>query len=233
MRHQTGVAQLVTSLEDGAAYVAKKINLGNLNEKERNAALGEVATTQAEVLRCLQHPNIVAYRESLIEEGELIIVMEYCEGGDMARQVKEHKDSGEMLSEAQIMTWFAQLCIALHYVHQKKVMHRDIKTSNVYLTRSGLVKLGDFGIAKVLENTADVAMTVVGTPYYMSPEVVENRPYSAKSDVWALGCILYELCTLKHAFVADNLLGLVFKILRERYEAIPSVYSAEISTLIK
>ena len=233
MRIYPGVAQLITSLEDGTSYVAKKINLGNLNEKERKAALSEVALIQAEVLKGLRHPNVVAYRESFIDEGELIIVMEYCEGGDLARQVKTFKDRGEMISEAQIMSWFSQLCLALHYVHQKKVMHRDIKTSNVYLTMSGMVKLGDFGIAKVLENSADVAMTVVGTPYYMSPEVVENKPYSSKSDVWALGCILYELCTLKHAFVADNLLGLVFKILREKYESIPSLYSPEITVLIK
>lgn len=233
VRLHPGVAQLVTSLEDSSQYVAKKINLGNLNEKERRAALSEVSCTQAEVLSNLRHPNVVGYRESFIDEGELIIVMEYCEGGDLAKQVKTYKDSGQMLPEAQIMSWFAQLCLALHYVHQKKVMHRDIKTSNVYLTRTGMVKLGDFGIAKVLENTADVAMTVVGTPYYMSPEVVENKPYSSKSDVWALGCILYELCTLKHAFVADNLLGLVFKILREKYESIPSIYSPDISLLIK
>ena len=213
--------------------MAKKIALGNLNEKEQKAAQLEVGVTQATVLQKLRHPNIVGYKESFIDEGELIIIMEYCEGGDLAHQVKLHKDRNEMIPEAQIMSWFAQLCLALHFVHEKKVMHRDIKTSNVYLTRSGMVKLGDFGIAKVLENTADVAMTVVGTPYYMSPEVVENKPYSAKSDVWALGCILYELCTLKHAFVADNLLGLVFKILREKYEQIPSVYSQEISTLIK
>jgi NIMA (never in mitosis gene a)-related kinase 1/4/5 len=102
--------------------------------------------------------------------------------------------------------------LALEYVHGRKVLHRDLKTQNIFLTGNNTVKLGDFGISKVLENTNRAAMTVVGTPYYMSPEVCQNSPYSYKSDVWALGCVLYELCTLKHAFSADNLLGLVYKI---------------------
>jgi len=103
----------------------------------------------------------------------------------------------------------------LQYIHHKRILHRDIKTSNIFLTSNGTVKIGDFGISKVLENTLDQASTVVGTPYYMSPEVCENKPYTFKSDVWALGCVLYELCTLKHAFDANNLLGLIFKIMRE------------------
>ena len=113
------------------------------------------------------------------------------------------------------MHWFVQICIALEYVHKRKVLHRDLKTQNVFLTANNTVKLGDFGISKVLENTGDHAVTVQGTPYYMSPEVCESKPYTYASDVWALGCILYELCTLKHAFMSENLLGLVFKIVRD------------------
>lgn len=94
------------------------------------------------------------------------------------------------------------------------------------------MKLGDFGISKVLEHTSGQAVTVVGTPYYMSPEVCQNDPYSFKSDVWALGCVLYELCTLKHAFSADNLLGLVYKIVRDTQDPIPSIYSKELQGLI-
>ena len=90
------------------------------------------------------------------------------------------------------------------------------------------MKLGDFGISKLLDTTSDAAMTVVGTPYYMSPEVCENKPYSFKSDVWALGCVLYELCTLQHAFAADNLLGLVYKIVQVKVDPIPKHYSKDL-----
>jgi len=88
------------------------------------------------------------------------------------------------------------MAMAINYIHKKKILHRDIKCQNIFLTSNGTLKLGDFGISKVLQNTLERAATVVGTPYYMSPEMYENRPYTHKSDIWALGCILYELCTL-------------------------------------
>lgn len=121
---------------------------------------------------------------------------------------------------------------AIGYVHSRRVLHRDLKTSNVFLTKNNMVKLGDFGIARVLDYTMDHAKTVVGTPYYMSPEVCENKPYSFKSDMWALGCIMYEMCTLRHAFDASNLLGLVYKIVQDTQPPIPDVYSDELRDLV-
>ena len=85
--------------------------------------------------------------------------------------------------------------MALSYIHANKILHRDIKSSNIYMTKSGIVKIGDFGISKKLESTDANVHSVVGTPYYMSPELCEQRPYTSKSDVWALGVLLYEMCT--------------------------------------
>jgi serine/threonine protein kinase len=205
-----------------------KILLSTLSEKEQQGALLE-----ANLLRQLKHPNIVSYKASFVEKGVLIIVMEYWEVGDLAYHIKKKKEKKERFTEDEILNWFIQIAIALEYIHGRKVIHRDIKTSNIFLTGNGTVKLGDFGISKVLENTNEAAMTVVGTPYYMSPEVCENKPYTFKSDVWALGWVLYELCTLQHAFLADNLLGLVYKIVKGNYESIPDDYSSDLNELVE
>ena len=114
--------------------------------------------------------------------------------------------------------------MALEYIHGRKILSWDIKASNNFLTGDDTVKLGDFRISKVLENTWDAAMTVVGTPYYMSLEVWENTPYTFKSDIRSLRWVLYELCTLDHAFAVDNLLGLVYKIFLDKQALIPSHY---------
>ena len=149
--------------------------------------------------------------------------MEYCEVGDLAYHMKQKLKKAEVFTEAEIMNWFVQICMSLQYIHQLGILHRDIKTSNIYLTGNNTVKLGDFGISRVLQGS-EAAMTVVGTPYYMSPEVCECKPYSYKSDACSLGCVLYELCTLKHAFSA----GLVFKIVSGTAEPIPSRYSPQL-----
>ena len=181
-RGNFGAASLVVHRATGEKFVSKKILLHTLKEKEQQSALLE-----ANLLRQLNHAHIVAYKASYVEKGVLIIIMEYCEVGDLSYHIKKKKAKKELFTEDEILNWFIQIAIAIEYIHGRKVIHRDIKTSNIFLTGNGTVKLGDFGISKVLENTCEGAMTVVGTPYYMSPEVCENKPYSFKSDVWALG----------------------------------------------
>ena len=131
------------------------------------------------------------------------------------------------------MRWFCQCLSALNYVHKMHILHRDLKSSNIFLKNEDKDALiGDFGISRVLEGTIDAAATVVGTPYYMSPEVCRSEPYNYKSDIWSLGCVLYECCMLKHAFESENLLGLVYKIVSDRYDPIPDMYSQDLSFLI-
>lgn len=152
------------------------------------------------MLRELRHTNIVAYKDSYLDrEQYLNIVMIYCEGGDMYNKIKAAQ--GKHFSETQVLDWFAQMALALYYLHEKKILHRDLKTQNIFL-KHGRVRLGDFGIAKILDSTRELANTCIGTPYYMSPELFKYKPYSYKSDIWALGCIMYEICNLRHAFDA-------------------------------
>ena len=112
------------------------------------------------MLKNLAHPNIVAYKGSLVDKGILIIIMEFCDVGDLAFHIKKKRAKSVFFTETEIMNWFVQLCLSLEYIHGRKVLHRDIKSSNVFLTRNNTIKLGDFGISKVLENTNDQAITV-------------------------------------------------------------------------
>lgn len=148
--------------------------------------------------------------------------------GDLAFHIKKTSQQQGRFEEKEIVNWMIQIATSLEFIHIRRVIHRDIKTQNLFLTGNNTVKLGDFGISKVLESTTQVAMTVVGTPYYMAPEACQSAPYTTKSDIWALGCICYELCTLQQPFRADNLLGLVFKIVQETPAPLPSTYSLEL-----
>lgn len=222
-----GLAYLVRSKKTGVNHVVKEINISKMARKERDEALRE-----ARVLSKLQHPNIIAYKESFIQSGNLYIVTDYCEGGDLSARIRRNSLKMCYFTEEEILDWFVQICLALKHVHDQKILHRDIKTQNIFLTRGNIVKLGDFGIAKILENTVDLAKTCVGTPYYLSPEICENRSYDHKSDIWALGCVLYELATLRKPFVAGNVKSLVLKIVKGSYPPLPLRYSFEFRNLL-
>ncbi|XP_024606297.1 serine/threonine-protein kinase Nek1 isoform X3 [Neophocaena asiaeorientalis asiaeorientalis] len=220
-----GKAILVKSIEDGRQYVIKEINISSMPSKEREESRREVA-----VLANMKHPNIVQYRESFEENGSLYIVMDYCEGGDLFKRINAQK--GILFQEDQILDWFVQICLALKHVHDRKILHRDIKSQNIFLTKDGTIQLGDFGIARVLNSTVELVRTCIGTPYYLSPEICENKPYNNKSDIWALGCVLYEMCTLKHAFEAGNMKNLVLKIISGSFPPVSLHYSYDLRSLL-
>ncbi|XP_077572539.1 serine/threonine-protein kinase Nek1 isoform X10 [Stigmatopora nigra] len=220
-----GKAILVKDKKDGHQYVIKEVCISGMSEKARQESRKEVA-----VLANMSHPNIVQYKESFEERGFLYIVMDYCEGGDLFKKINSQK--GMFFPEEQILDWFVQICLALKYIHDRKILHRDIKSQNIFLTKDGTVQLGDFGIARVLNSTVELARTCIGTPYYLSPEICENKPYNNKSDIWALGCVLYEMCTLKHAFEAGNMKNLVLKIIRGSYHPVAVHYSSELRSIL-
>ncbi|XP_021252596.1 serine/threonine-protein kinase Nek1 isoform X4 [Numida meleagris] len=220
-----GKAILVKDKENSQQYVIKEINISKMSNKEREESRREVA-----VLANMKHPNIVLYRESFEENGCLYIVMDYCEGGDLFKKINAQK--GILFSEDQILDWFVQICLALKHIHDRKILHRDIKSQNIFLTKDGTIQLGDFGIARVLNSTVELARTCIGTPYYLSPEICQNRPYNNKSDIWALGCVLYEMCTLKHAFEAGNMKNLVLKIISGSFPPVSTHYSYDLRNLL-
>ena len=220
-----GQVYLVRHKYEGRNYVVKKIKTRDMPESEREKTEQEVR-----LLQKLRHANIVAYKDSYIDRDQfLCIVMVNCEGGDMYSKIKAVK--GKKFTEAQILEWSAQILLALLYLHERKILHRDLKTQNIFLKNSK-IRLGDFGIAKVLDGTRDFANTCIGTPYYMSPELFKNKPYSYKSDVWGLGCVIYEMCNLRHAFDAQSLNGLAMKIMKGTYPPTTPFYSKALRDLI-
>ena len=124
-----------------------------------------------------------------------------------------------------------QICQGVKYWHDKKLLHRDLKSQNIFMTSDGQVKIGDFGISKILEHTKDNVHTLVGTPCYLSPEIIENQSYNLKSDIYALGVMLYEMWALKHPFKADSIHALAVQIVAGKYDPISEDYSADLRSL--
>lgn len=222
-----GKAYLVKNTEANEMCVVKQMETSMMDKKER-----EEAVKEAMLLKRMDHKNIVKFQEVFMtRKGRLCIVMDYADGGDVHMEIRRRE--GQLLPEATILEWFVQTCFALKHVHERKVLHRDLKTQNIFLMATGQIKLGDFGIARVLDATKDYAKTMVGTPYYLSPEIIEDRPYNFKSDVWSLGVVLYEMTTLKHPFDADSLVILASKILKDQYPPPDAMYSGDLLTLIR
>ncbi|XP_070937392.1 serine/threonine-protein kinase Nek5 isoform X3 [Macaca nemestrina] len=221
-----GKAYLAKGKSDSKHCVIKEINFEKMPIQEKEASKKEVI-----LLAKMKHPNIVAFFNSFQENGRLFIVMEYCDGGDLMKRINRQR--GVLFSEDQILGWFVQISLGLKHIHDRKILHRDIKAQNIFLSKNGMVaKLGDFGIARVLNNSMELARTCVGTPYYLSPEICQNKPYNNKTDIWSLGCVLYELCTLKHPFEGNNLQQLVLKICQAHFAPISPRFSRELHSLI-
>jgi NIMA (never in mitosis gene a)-related kinase len=224
-----GKAYLAQCNIDNKEHVIKQITLEGMSDEEKNETFNE-----AKILKKLDHPNIIKFKEVFLQrkpKPALNIVTEFADGGDLNQKIEKQKKVP--FSEAQILDYLTQICLALQHIHKKKIIHRDLKSGNIFLMKSGMVKVGDFGIAKGLQSTWEKAKTLVGTPYFLSPEIISNKPYDAKSDIWALGVLLYELMTFKMPFNAVSLPLLSIKINRGVYKPPPSTYSYEIRDLLK
>nr|XP_046245646.1 serine/threonine-protein kinase Nek3 isoform X2 [Scatophagus argus] len=220
-----GRALLVRCKSSQEKYVVKEIQLPKNQSKLENSR------REAVLLSTMKHPNIVKFREAFEADDLLCIVMEYCSGGDLLQRMRRQKTAQFCVDD--ILRWFAQMCAATQHIHDKRVLHRDLKSKNIFLTGNGTIKLGDFGSACILNSSKAYACAYVGTPYYVAPEIWDSKPYNNKSDVWSLGCVLYELCTLRHPFQASSWKSLILKVCRGAYPPLPSHLPYELQYLIK
>lgn len=249
-----GTVRKVKFKEDGSILVRKEIEYTLMNTQERNHIISELR-----ILRELDHPNIVKYQrhDHVPEKKAIHIYQEFCDGGDLAKVISTFKRNKQSVPEEFVWEVLVQTLLALHRCHyginakkvdlfsspssQKEpkvnsetvIIHRDIKPDNIFLLDSGkTIKLGDFGLAKMLTSQNDFAKTYVGTPYYMSPEVLMDNPYSPVCDIWSLGCVLYELCNLSPPFQAKTHLQLQMKIKRGEIPEISNNYSSLLRNII-
>ncbi|KAM3128741.1 hypothetical protein pb186bvf_019153 [Paramecium bursaria] len=218
----------VKRCEDNFEYALKKVNLNNLSDKEKQNALNEVR-----ILASIRHPNIISYKEAFIDANtnHLCIIMELADNGDLLQKIQKYQKNNASFKETEIMRTALQMASALKALHEMKIFHRDLKSANVFLQQNGDVKLGDMNVSKVAKK--GLLYTQTGTPYYASPEVWKDLPYDQKSDVWSLGCVLYEMACLRPPFKAEDMDGLYKKVIRGLYPKIPQQYSMELSTVIR
>jgi NIMA (never in mitosis gene a)-related kinase 1/4/5 len=218
----------VRRLSDQSIYALKKVRILKLKEKEKRNALNEVR-----FLASIKHPNIISYKEAFFDESSqsLCLVMEYADGGDLLERIKLYQKKGMYMSESFLWSMSLQLARGLKCLHDLDIVHRDLKSANVFLTAAGGVKLGDMNVSKIAKEC--LLHTQTGTPYYASPEVWKDLPYDSRSDLWSLGCVIYEAACLKPPFRAEDMQGLYKKVVKGEYPGIPKTFSQDFAAVIE
>ncbi|XP_068530529.1 serine/threonine-protein kinase Nek10 [Anas acuta] len=216
----------------------KEVNLHNpafgKDKKARDSSVKNIVSELTIIKEQLYHPNVVRYYRTFLENDKLYIVMELIDGVPLGEHFNSLKEKQQRFTEERIWHIFIQLCLALRYLHkEKRIVHRDLTPNNVMLGDKDKVTVTDFGLAKQKQENSKLA-SVVGTILYSCPEVVKSEPYGEKADVWAAGCILYQMATLNPPFYSTNMLSLATKIVGAVYEPVPDgLYSEKVSLTIK
>ncbi|CAN2389740.1 protein serine/threonine kinase activity [Pristimantis euphronides] len=219
-------------------FAMKEINLHNpafgKDKRDRDSSAENIVSELTIIREQLCHPNIVRYYRTFLENDKLYIVMELIEGAPLGEHLKSLKEKKQQFTEERLWHIFIQLCLALRYLHkEKRIVHRDLSPNNIMLGEKDKVTVTDFGLAKQKQENSKLT-SIVGTILYSCPEVVKSEPYGEKADVWAAGCILYQMATLNPPFHSTNMLSLATKIVEAMYVPVPEgFYSEKVSNTIK
>nr|XP_018905167.1 PREDICTED: serine/threonine-protein kinase Nek7-like [Bemisia tabaci] len=216
----------------GKLVALKKVYIYDMKDPEARVE----CIKEINLLKSLDHPNIVRYYSSFITPGELNIVLELADAGDLSRVIKNYISKRHLIPEPTIWKYFIQICNGIYFMHARRIMHRDIKPANIFIMGDGNIKVGDLGMGRYFSPKTLAAQTIIGTPYYMSPERIRGKGYDFKSDVWSLGCLLYEMASLQSPFAGQktNLYALCRKIGNCDFAPIPSdCYSDQFQNLVE
>ena len=221
-----GTVYVVRSKLDKNTYVMKKMELNHLKESQQRECYREVS-----ILRKVSHPNIIKYYSSFLENESLCIIMEYAELGDLYTLIKHYKRHQKFFEEIILWRIAFEVLNGLEYLHSNNIIHRDIKCLNLFLSKDHHVKIGDLGVSTIT-SLGGMHCTRVGTPLYLSPELVKQIPYDYKTDIWSFGCSLYHLASLDPPFTGNNLIVLGNNIVKGRPKELPGFYSNELKDFI-
>lgn len=213
--------------DQGRYYAMKELSFGGANREE-----AEKARKESELLRGLNHPHIVRGYGCVENQRKTYILMQYCDGGDLGKLIARHAQGRILFREDQILSWAAQLASAIWYMHSRRLMHRDIKTANIFLNRDKTLFLGDLGTGRNITRNS-LAHTFIGTPLYMSPELLDRLPYSYPTDMWAVGCVIVEMATLRVTFDARDMVDLHMRVVSGRIPELPSMYSDDLREICR
>ena len=223
-----GSVYLVRRLEDNKIYALKTVILDKLNKKEQENSVNEVR-----ILASIQNPFVIGYKEAFWDDNNntLNIVMEYADDGDLQTKIRKMRHEGGFFKESLIWEYAIQMIKGIKALHDKKIMHRDLKSANIFLfKKNNICKIGDMNVSKVIKDK--VLLTQTGTPYYASPEVWRDESYSYKSDLWSIGCVIYELCEQHPPFMGKNLDELFEDVCKGKPKRINNIYSEELWKVI-
>ena len=202
-----GSVYLVKNKTTHEQFACKKMKICLRRMNDKQSILNEL-----KLLACHKSQYIIKLIDAYVTSNHIHLITEYAERGDLAKMIKRLRSKNRYLIEDTVKKYLFQICLGIQYLHNNNVIHRDIKTANIFLTKDNDIKLGDVGIVKILKSTNNYAYTNIGTPYYMSPELYKNRRYNSKTDIWSIGVVLYELMTFKLPYNSENLAGLKYKI---------------------
>ena len=223
-----GSVIIVKRKKDKEIYAMKRVKIYGLSKRELENSFNEVR-----LLASLDHKNVIGYREAFYDQNSttLNIVMEYADDGDLSTKIKENLKNKCYFEEHIIWSTLIQILEGLKYLHNSDIIHRDLKSANIFLTKTGIVKIGDLNVSKIIGK--NMAITQTGTPYYASPEVWNDNPYNYKCDIWSAGCIIYEMSSLKLPFRGTSMQSLYSNVMKGEFEPLPLKYSDDLMKIIK